>query len=73
MNKIPQEDYDKAVTQFRMQLNGIMNNFRCYGLDNDVDGAMEEIVILVKQFGMRVRGKDIPIMVRNEPRRKPTD
>ena len=73
MEKIPQESYDKAIGQFRLQLNGIMNNFRCYGLDNDVDGAIPEIVKLAEQFSMRVRGKDVPIKVRNEPRRKPTE
>ncbi len=71
--KISQEQYAKAIGQFRLQLNGIMNNFRCYGLQDDVDGAMDEIVKLAELFSMRVRGKDIPIEVRNKPRRKPTE
>ena len=79
MEKIPEEQYNKALGQFRMQLNGIMNCFRCYGLQEDVDGkdgkggAMAEIVKLAEQFAMRVRGKDIPILVRSEPRRRPTE
>ena len=73
MEKIPQELYDKALGQFRLQLNGIMSNFRCYGLDNDVDGACEEIIKLTELFAMRVRGKDVPIKVREKPRRKPTE
>ena len=73
MEKISQEEYDKCLGQFRLQLNGIMSNFRCYGLQDDVDGAIPEIVTLAEQFAMRVRGKSIPIKVRDTPRRKPTD
>ena len=73
MEKIPQEQYDKALGQFKLQLNGIMNCFRCYGLDPDVDGATGEIIKLAEQFAMRIRGKDIPIKVRDKPRRKPTE
>jgi len=73
MNKIPESEYKKALGQVRMQLNGIMNCFRCYGMDSDVDSAQEEIMVIVEQFGMRVRGKDIPIKVREVPRRRPTD
>ncbi len=73
MEKIPEEQYKKALGQFRLQLGGIMNCFRCYGLENDVDGVIPEIVKLAEQFAMRVRGKDIPIMVRSKPRRRPTE
>ena len=73
MEKIPQEQYEKALSQFRLQLNGIMNCFRCYGLDNDVEGACEEIIKLAEQFSMRTRGKNVPIKVRETPRRKPTE
>ncbi len=73
MEKIPQEQYDKALGQFRLQLGGIMNCFRCYGMDADVDGAMIEITKLTEQFSMRVRGKDIPIKVRESPSRRPTE
>ncbi len=73
MDKISEEEYQKALGQFRLQLNGIMNNFRCYGLQDDVDGACEEIIKLAELFSMRTRGKDIPIKVRGEPRRRPTE
>ena len=73
MEKIPDEEYNKALGQFQLQLGGIMNCFRCYGMNEDADGAIPEIVKLAEQFAMRVRGKDIPIMVRNEPRRRPTE
>lgn len=71
--RIPQEQYDKAKGQFRLQLNAIMNCFRVYGLDHDVDMATEEIVKLTELFAMRVRGKDVPIKVRDKPRRKVTE
>ena len=71
--KVSQENYDKALGQFRLQLNGVMNCFRCYGLEPDVDGACEEIIKLTEQFAMRVRGKDTLIKVREVPRRKPTE
>ena len=73
MQKIPQEQYDKAIGQFRLQLSGVMNNFRCYGLQEDVESAIPEIIKLAEQLAMRVRGKDIPIKVRETPRRKPTE
>jgi len=73
MQKISQEEYDKLVGLFRLQLNGIMNCFRCYGQDYDVDEASEEIEKLAIQFSMRIRGKDISLKVRDEPRRKPTE
>ena len=73
MDKISQGKYDKALGQFRLQLNGIMNCFRCYGMEKDVDEAMVEIVKLAEQFSMRTRGKDIPIKVREKPRRRPTE
>ena len=71
--RVDDESYRKALGQFRLQLNGIMNNFRCYGLDDDVDGACEEIIKLAEQFSMRTRGKDTPIKVRDKPRRRPTE
>ena len=71
--RVSQDEYDKAIGQFRLQLNGIMYCFRCYGMENDVAGATEEIVTLAEQFGMRIRGKDIPIKVRDYPRRKPVE
>ncbi len=71
--KVSEESYRKALGQFSLQLLGIMNCFRCYGMDNDVDGAVDEIITLAEQFAMRVRGKDIPIRVRDVPRRTPLE
>jgi len=71
--KIEEEKYRKALGQFRLGLNSIMSCFRVYGMSGDVDEATEEIIKLTEQFGMRVRGKDVPIQVRQTPRRRPTE
>ena len=61
-------NYAKAVGQFKLQLNGVLEPFRLYGLDVFIPGAIEEITCLAEDFGLRVRGVDKPIdikMVRN--------
>ena len=73
MGRVSKEEYQKAKGQFRLQLNGIMDCFRCYGLNTDVDGATEEIVKLAEQLSNRLNGEDTPIQVRHEPRRRPTE
>lgn len=73
MLKIDQEEYDKAIGQLRLQLNGVFDCFRCYGMDVLVAGSIEECVSLAVQFSMRVRGKDTPIKMRNRPQRRPTE
>lgn len=61
MEKINQHDYDKAVGQFRLQLNDVFSCFGMYGQGNLIPGAIEEVVELAEKFGMRVRKKDIAI------------
>ncbi len=73
MEKITQDDYDKAMFQLRSQLNAVWNFANCYGLNDDVKLANEESIKLAEQFSMRTRGKDVPIKVRNTPRRKLTE
>jgi hypothetical protein len=55
------EDYEKAKGQLTTQLNGVFSPFCKYGLDVLVPGAMEEVVRLCEDFGLRVRGIDHPI------------
>jgi len=67
------EDYQKAVSQLRLQFNGVFGPFNIYGLDVFVPGAIEECVRLCEDFGLRVRGVDTPIsieVVRRNPRGK---
>lgn len=73
MDKIPQESYDKALFQARSQMNAIWNYTKCYGLQENFDEAINETMKIVELFAMRVRGKDVPIKVRDKPRRKPTE
>ena len=70
---LPEEDYKKAIGQFRMQIAGALNPLRMYGQGEYVDMAVEEIILLAEDFGLRVRGIDKPIsleLMRREQRRK---
>lgn len=71
--RIPEEDYQKALGQLRLQMNGVFSCFRCYGMDVLVGGAIEEAVHLSEQFAMRVRGKEQPIQMKGIIRSRPTD
>ena len=70
MEKLPQAEYDKAIGQFRLQLNGVLEPFRKYGLAEFIPGAIKEIVQLTEDFGLRVRGVDKPISLDYIRRRK---
>jgi hypothetical protein len=61
MDKLEQPEYDKAVGQFRLQLNGVMKPFNMYGFQELVPGAIEQITALTELFGERIRGKDVPL------------
>jgi hypothetical protein len=58
---LPDDEYAKAIGQFRLQLNGVFEPFRQYGQDVYVPGAIREIVKLAEDFSLRVRGVDQPI------------
>ena len=61
---LPPEEYAKAVGQLRLQLASVfkfVNEGVHYGLKAHVPGAIEEIVSLCEDFGLRVRGVDKPI------------
>jgi hypothetical protein len=61
---LPEEEYAKAVGQLRLQLNGVMEVFMVYGQQPLVTQAIEEVVKLAEDFGLRVRGVDKPIALR---------
>ncbi len=63
MDKIPQEDYDKAIGQFRLQLNDVFKPFRFYGQHEFIPAAIEEVTELAVKLSMRLRRKDIPIIL----------
>ena len=58
---LPKGEYDKAVGQLRLQLNGVMAPFCQYGQDIFIPQAVEECVRLAEDFGLRVRGIPKPI------------
>ena len=64
--KIPQESYDKAKGQLRLSLHGVFEPFNQYGMGIYITPAIEEVLQLCEQFGRRVRGDDIPIMLRRK-------
>ena len=55
------KDYDKAVTQLRLSLNGVFRIFAMYGQDVHIPRAVLEASKLAEDFGLRVRGIDQPI------------
>ncbi len=64
------EDYQKAVSQLRMNVTGIFDFMKVddklpvryvYGLSVYIEGAINEVVKLSEDFGLRVRGIDKPI------------
>ena len=73
MDKIPDANYKKLLFQTRGQFIAILNVFKCYGLDLYVDQAIEECMKVTENFGMAVRGKEKPIHILNEPKRRATE
>ena len=72
-NRLPDEQYNKLRFQLQGQYAAILNVFRCYGLNNDVDQAVEECTRVAEKFGMAVRGKEGPIHILQEPKRRATE
>jgi len=68
---LPDEEYSKAVGQFRLQVGVVLRIFDAYGQGVFITQAVGEIVKLAEDFGLRVRGVDKPIsldMVRKNGR-----
>jgi hypothetical protein len=61
INWLSDEDYAKAIWQFRSQVGGILKPLEKYGQKPMVDGALISITKLAEDFGLRVRGIDHPI------------
>ncbi len=61
---LPQESYDKAVGQLRMQIGAVLDkHFHMHGMDMYIPGATNYIVKLAEDFALRCRGVDKPINV----------
>ena len=68
MSEIDQEeqDFDKAVGQFRLALNSILNPLRLYGQGHYVDTAKEELVSLAIQLHLKLYGIEMPYHINSE-------
>jgi len=71
--RISEEKYRKLLFQLRGQFGAILNVFRCYGMNEDVDQAIQECTTVAENFGMAVRGKDKPIHILQQPKRRATE
>jgi len=67
------DEWAKLLFLTRGQINAILNPLRAYGQGVYVDGAIEELLVLFDKFGQRVRGKDIPLIVRQSYAPLPTE
>lgn len=61
-------DPDKAIGQFRLQLNGVFGPFHGYGYDIFIPEAIEEVVKLALILNRRLNGEDIPYDITLRPR-----
>ena len=68
--RIEDDKYKKLQFQLRSQYAAILNVFKCYGMNAEVDIAIEECIKLAENFGMAVRGKDSPIHIVDKPKRR---
>jgi hypothetical protein len=66
---LPDEEYHRATEQLRLQMNGVFAPFGLYGLDVFVPGAIDEVIKLCEDFGLRVRGIDKPLSLEEVRRR----
>jgi len=53
---LPDENYQKAIGQLRLQINGALRPLRSYGQAVYCDQTADAIVKLCEDFGLRVRG-----------------
>ena len=71
--RISEAQYKKLKFQLQGQFLAILNVFRCYGMNTDVDLAVEECTKVAENFGMAVRGKGNSIHILHKPKRRATD
>ncbi len=71
--KIAEADYNKLLFQTRGQYVAILNVFRCYGMDNYVDEAINECMKVTENFGQIVRGHNKPVHIMDKPKKRVTE
>ena len=73
VEKLPDNQYKKLVFQLRGQYVAILNVFKCYGMEKDVEQAIDECTKVAENFGMAVRGSEKPIHIYHKPKRRATE
>ena len=68
--RIPDKEYDKAVTQLRLQFGAALHPLRLYGQSEYVDEMIPVLVKLAEDFSLRCRGIDKPISLDYVRRRR---
>lgn len=80
--RLPDNEYQKAIGQFRMQVSGVFDFLKVddklpvryvYGMGDFIPGAIDEIVKLAEDFSLRVRGMDKPIDIEMIRRKRLTN
>ena len=66
MSEEEEQDWDKAVGQFRGTLRDVLFPLRMYGQAHYVDTALEEIVSLAIQLHLKLSGVDIPYSINHD-------
>ena len=59
------EEWDKAIGQYRLKLNGLMQPLRKYGQEQYVDQAIDELVHMGILLHYRLSGEDVPYEYRD--------
>ncbi len=59
-------EFEKAIGQFQLALNRVMNPLRLYGQEHYVGTAIPEIISLAVQLHWRLSGIDQPFVINEE-------
>jgi len=72
-NWLDEDKYNKLKFQMRGQFAAILNVFNCYGMNNDVATAIEECMKITENSWKVIRGKDKPVHILSELKRRATE
>ncbi len=61
---LPDDEWDKAVGQLKLQLNSAFDDFHMYGMDVYIPNGIAKAAELAIDFSLRTRGLDHPIVLK---------
>ena len=67
---LPDDEYAKAIGQFRLATGYLLSVFDLHGLGIYIPGVQDEIVKLAEDYGLRIRGVNKPISIEYIRRKK---